>query len=340
MDFLIKTSGLNSYPHSYLLPSGKVFLQANWSTTIWDSQQNLFEDLPDMTDRIVRVYPASGATAMLPLTKENNYTPTILFCGGTNGLDDNGWGNYGGPSTNTLDITASTDCSSITPENADGTTNPNVAYDSEEQMKEGRTMGQFIHLPTGQMVIINGANKGVAGYYNTSFNILADGTQTEGLAQDPTYTPLLYDPAMPKGSRLTDAGFGASTIARLYHSSALLLPDGSVLVGGSNPHVDVVQNMPVGTTPTAYNTTYELEKWYPSYFFKDRPMPTNLPTQIGYGGNYFNISMDADYMGGNANYKAANTKIMIIRPGFSTHAMNMGQRSMVSSCLESQGAES
>lgn len=66
--------GLNTYAHAFLMPSGKMFLQANWSTTLWDYNTNVEEKLPDMPDRIIRIYPASGATAMLPLTPENNYT--------------------------------------------------------------------------------------------------------------------------------------------------------------------------------------------------------------------------------------------------------------------------
>ncbi len=31
-------------------------------------------------------------------------------------------------------------------------------------------MGQFIHLPDGTMVIVNGANKGTAGYTNATYN--------------------------------------------------------------------------------------------------------------------------------------------------------------------------
>ncbi len=34
MQFLIDTSGLNSYPHTFLMPSGKMFLQANYSTSM------------------------------------------------------------------------------------------------------------------------------------------------------------------------------------------------------------------------------------------------------------------------------------------------------------------
>lgn len=82
------------------MPSGKIFLQANWSTVLWDYESNVETRLPDMPDRIIRVYPGSAATAMLPLTPENNYTPTILFCGGTNGLTEAQWGWYGGPGSN------------------------------------------------------------------------------------------------------------------------------------------------------------------------------------------------------------------------------------------------
>ncbi|KAJ3489674.1 hypothetical protein NLJ89_g11510 [Agrocybe chaxingu] len=82
-DFLIKTSGLNSYAHTYLMPSGRILVQANLSTTLWDHNTNVETPLPPMPKGVVRVYPASGATTMLPLTVANKYTPTLLFCGGS-----------------------------------------------------------------------------------------------------------------------------------------------------------------------------------------------------------------------------------------------------------------
>ena len=45
-----------------------------------------------------------------------------------------------------------------------------------------------------------------------------------------------YDPAAAKGSRWSKAG--VSSIPRMYHSTATLLPDGTVLVSGSNPSAD------------------------------------------------------------------------------------------------------
>ena len=336
-DFMVKTSGLNMYAHTYLMPSGRIFMQANYSTTLWDWQKDSYHDLPDMPDQIIRVYPASGATAMMPLTPANKYTPTILFCGGFNNITDEQWGDYKAPRVNMFEQPGSTDCSSITPENADGSNVENVQYVREETLPEPRSMGQFIHLPTGQMVIVNGASRGVAGYGNTTWNTAKDKqgnvVHMEGMSQKPTYRPVLFDPEQPKGKRLKYEGFGSSKIARLYHSSAILVPDGSVLVAGSNPHMDVARLPPndqIDSQYEAFNTTYVLEQWYPEYYFEPRPKPQGMPDVIKYGGKSFNVTIDANYMNpdNNANDMANKTKFMVIRPGFSTHAVNFGQRSL------------
>ena len=86
---------------------------------LWDSATNTETRLPDMPDQIVRVYPASGAAAMLPLTPANNYTPTVMFCGGAT-LTDQQWGNYSWPFADTWAIPASKKCHTITPEPTDG----------------------------------------------------------------------------------------------------------------------------------------------------------------------------------------------------------------------------
>ena len=71
------------YPLTWTLPSGKLLVQSNWKTVLLDYKTKKETPLDDMLDA-VRVYPASGGTAMLPLTPDNNYTATILFCGGSN----------------------------------------------------------------------------------------------------------------------------------------------------------------------------------------------------------------------------------------------------------------
>ena len=57
-------------------------MQANFETILYDRETNTETELDRMPDA-VRVYPASAGTLMLPLTPANNYTATVLFCGGT-----------------------------------------------------------------------------------------------------------------------------------------------------------------------------------------------------------------------------------------------------------------
>jgi hypothetical protein len=318
LQFLINTSGLNSYVHAFLMPSGKMFLQANYSTILWDPATNEETPLPDMPDKIVRVYPASGAVAMLPLTPENNYTPTIIFCGGFL-MDDDQWGDYSFPRINTFYHPASKDCQRITPEPTDGSA---VAYVKDDDMLETRTMGQFIILPDGKLLVVNGALNGTAGYSQKTGEIdnFGDMPYGESLAGGPVGTPAIYDPNAAQGSRWTNKGLASTDIARMYHSSAMLLPDGSVFIAGSNPNVDV-------NITTIFPTEYRAEIFYPPYFSATtRPQPKGIPSKLTYGGDSFDVTIPASSYSGSANDAADNTIVAVQRGGFTTHAMNMGQR--------------
>ena len=271
-----------------------------------------------MPGNVARVYPASGAVAMLPLTPANNWTPTVIFCGGTD-MPDEYWGNYSYPNYNTWTYPASADCQRITPEPQDGSA---PVYVQDDDMLEGRTMGQFIILPDGTLLVVNGGRNGTAGYAQAtgqtpSFDLMPFG---ESLASGPVGTPAIYNPNMPSGSRWSNAGLSSSNIARLYHSSAILLPDASVLIAGSNPNIDV-------NTTTIYPTTYTAEIFYPPYFSATvRPKPTGIPSNLTYGGSYFNVTIPSSSYTGSANAAASNTTVVLTRGGFTTHAMNMGQR--------------
>ncbi|KAF8339607.1 glyoxal oxidase N-terminus-domain-containing protein [Cantharellus anzutake] len=301
--FTVNTTGLNSYTHMFLMPSGLVLLQANYSTTLWNYTSNQEYPLPDMPGQIVRVYPASGAVAMLPLTPANKWTPTILFCGGTFMRDDQ-WGNYSYPNAATWNISASNDCHRLTPEPTDGSP---VQYVQDDNMIQPRTMGQFIALPDGTYLVINGAVNGTAGYADqtgtTPHNQMPF---TMSLASGPVLQPAIYDPNAPAGSRWSNAGLGSSKIPRLYHSTAILLPDASVLIAGSNPNVDY--------NPNAYfPTTYDAEIFYPRYFNRSKPTIHGVPTSLGYGGDPFDLWFDASSYTGNANDIADNTTVRFMQ---------------------------
>ena len=274
-----------------------------------------------MPGQIVRVYPASGANAMLPLTPANGYTPTILFCGGQYLPNDASWGNYSYPSIDIWTVPASSECHRITPEPTDGSA---PAYVQDDGLPIGRTMGQFIALPDGTLLVINGGEYGTAGYAQRTGTTTTYGAMPYGqsLATGPVGQPAIYNPNAPAGSRWSTAGLSSSNIPRLYHSSAILLPDGSVMVAGSNPNPDV-------NLTTTYPTTYTAEYFYPPYFSaKTRPVPQNVPNTLSYGGDPFDITLSSSSYTGNSNDAAGNTVVWLIRQGFTTHAMNMGQRIM------------
>lgn len=77
---------------------------------------------------------------------------------------------------------------------------------------------------------MNGAGTGTAGYGNDTWAV------GQSYADHPQLQSWYYNPAAPKGSKWSKAGL--TTIPRMYHSSATLLPDGTVMVSGSNPNSD------------------------------------------------------------------------------------------------------
>jgi hypothetical protein len=76
----------------------------------------------------------------------------------------------------------------------------------------------MVPLPDGTVLIVNGAQQGKAGF---------------AAATEPNLNAVLYDPSLPAGSRFSI--LGGTTNPRKYHSEGTLLPDGRVLISGSNP---------------------------------------------------------------------------------------------------------
>jgi Domain of unknown function (DUF1929) len=106
---------------------------------------------------------------------------------------------------------------------------------------------------------MNGAHFGVSGFASAS---------------DPNFTPVLYDPSKPVGQRMSN--LASTNIARLYHSEAILLPDASVLVSGSDPR------------DPNYPQEYRHEKFSPPYLLSglQRPAFAVGNNQWAYGGHY------------------------------------------------------
>ena len=298
LQFLTDTLPINLYALTWLMPSGKLFMQANRSSILYDYETYETTTLPDMP-YAARVYPASGASVMLPLTPANNYTATILFCGGSANTE---WGNDGGPGFNITAVQADDTCVRINPDDDD------PAYEDDDYMFEGRSMGEFVYLADGTLWLGNGVNMGTAGYgppyYSTG----------EGYGQAPVYEPAIYNPAAPKGSRFNRTGLSASANERMYHSTAILLPDSSVFISGSNPNADF--------TTEQWRTRTDTERWYPWYYNEPRPTYTGMPDTISYGGSSFDLTI----AGLTDEATVNSTKVVLLRNGFHTHCVGFGQR--------------
>ena len=165
---------------------------------------------------------------------------------------------------------------------------PTPTWRSTAPMSLPRIQMNAVILPTGKVLALGGS----------------------AINEDPSTASLAAELFDPVGETWASAGVGA--YPRLYHSVALLLPDATVCVAGSNP----------------VRGTYEehMEIYSPSYLFAvdgsghvipaPRPTITSVPTEVGYGTKF--------------NIRTPNptdiSSVVLVRPGSSTHSFDMEQR--------------
>lgn len=180
------------------------------------------------------------------------------------------WANGGGPAGAragfTVDITGGTDAPVV---------------EATEPMKHQRHWATSTVLPDGNVIVTGGSrdNNGNGGYVTTAE---------------------IWNPDTGKWTAV-DVPYEH---ARLYHSTALLLPDGRLMVGG-------------GGTPGPRNYT-DVEFYSPSYLFDGnqpaaRPEVTGVPKKVGYDGT-FDVQADAGV-----------SRVTLVRNGSVTHGFNNDQ---------------
>lgn len=69
-------------------------------------------------------------------------------------------------------------------------------------------------------------------------------------------TPSIYTPDLPLGQRISNTGMPTTDIARVYHSSVTLTPQGFFLIAGSNPNQNVTASGPGVTFPTEFRVQH------------------------------------------------------------------------------------
>lgn len=153
-------------------------------------------------------------------------------------------------------------------------------------------------LPDGTYVIVNGGQHGVAGF---------------GLGDSPNTNAVLYDPSQPHNQRMSI--LANTTIARLYHSEAIVLLDGRVLVTGSDPTGDY-------TNPANdYPEEYRVEVFSPPYITLGAARPTFSIVNKDWA---YAASVQFTLLSGST----ANLKVSLLGAVVSTHGNSMGQRTL------------
>ena len=152
----------------------------------------------------------------------------------------------------------------------------------------------MVALPDGTFMIMNGAQAGVAGF---------------GLGSDPNLSALLYDPSQSVGARISI--LNTTTIARMYHSEAILLPDGRILISGSDPE-----------TP-GLPEELRIEVYIPPYLNEGRTQPVVTVPVIDWAyGQQYQINVQL-FQGA-----TSGMRVSLIGATSSTHGNAMGGRTL------------
>ncbi|KAI1097816.1 putative glyoxal oxidase [Jackrogersella minutella] len=274
MDWLDRTDPNNLYPFLAVLPGGGIFV-AYWNEArILDAvnfdTQTILPNMPGAVNDDLggRTYPLEGAAVLLPQFAPYTDPLGILICGGsTNGHE------------------ALDNCVSTYPE---------IPYPTWtlERMPSKRVLSCMAPLPDGTYLIANGAHEGVAGF---------------GLADDPNYNAVLYDPFKPIGSRISV--MANTTVARLYHSEAITLLDGRVLITGSDPQD--------GKHPQEIR----VEVFTPPYLYSNKPRPSFTITNKDWNyGDRIPLEL--------GDQPSGTIQVSLLGAVSSTHGNSMGARTL------------
>ncbi|CAG7847892.1 WSC domain-containing protein ARB_07867 {ECO:0000305} Flags: Precursor [Serendipita indica DSM 11827] len=225
MDWLLRTDPNNLYPFVYVLPTGGIFV-------IYYNEGRILDEVTFATTKTFPIAPGAvsvqGGGRTYPMEGSSVALPQYP------------------PYTAPLEILtagsafglALDNCVSIEPEGAG-------EWVIERMPGGKRVMPIMAPLPDGTYLIMGGAKNGVAGF---------------GLANTPNLQAILYDPSKPRNQRFSI--LGQTIVARLYHSEATLLPDGRVLVSGSDPEDNLNPQ------------EYRMEVYVPPYLTDGRIPPT------------------------------------------------------------------
>ena len=213
--------------------------------------------------------PYTGSSVMLPLLPENNYTVEIMVFGGQSRQAKPG-------SNNSVACSESLRMAIYVP-NATSSSYVLKGW-VQETMGSPRVMPESVLLPNGAVILLNGALVGTTinpGYH-------------------PNFFAEMYQPYLPVHQRWST--LTRSQIPRLYHSSAVLTTNGTILVAGSEDARPTLSN--ITYSQSKYIAEYRMEIFYPPFWFDfaNKPNIMTSPSDIQY-----NTLLNVSYIGVNVS---------------------------------------
>ncbi|KAG8713416.1 hypothetical protein FRC08_013278 [Ceratobasidium sp. 394] len=299
MKFLVDSLPHNMFPHVLTMPdSDNIFMAANNMVMLFNWRTNTETRLPNLPNGQRCTYPMSGAAVLLPLRPENGFAPEVLICGGSQ----------------VSDAIPASQLSSTTPASNQCVrmvlTKEGIAKGWQvETMPGPRIMPNAVLMPDGKVFIVNGATGGTAGYGNVQNQV------GQSNADGPVLQPVIYDPDAPAGQRFSSEGLPTSDIPRLYHSTSSVLPDGSIIIAGSNPNLDVAT--------WKYPTEYRVEMFSPPFVNQLRPEILTFDNILQYRRT---ARATLKLPSGLRTRDILEVSCALMDLGFSTHGVHMDQR--------------
>ncbi|KAL9395049.1 hypothetical protein Peur_014334 [Populus x canadensis] len=289
----------NLYPFVFLNSDGNLFIFANNRAILFDYKTGkVVKTYPAIPGGDPRSYPSTGSAVLLPLKNSDAATieAEVLVCGGApKGSFEMATKRK---SAERKFLKALDTCGRIK------INEPSPQW-VMETMPCARVMGDMTLLPNGVVLIINGAGDGTAGWEN---------------GRSPALNPVLYWPDGAAGSRFEP--LNPSTIPRMYHSTAILLRDGRVLVGGSNPHSGYE------FTRVLFPTELSLEAFSPPYLdSKNKYLRPKIISSTASKGKYIGYGQKLwvrfKVIG---KLKADMVSVTMVATAFNTHSFSMNHR--------------
>ena len=280
------------YPRLHLLPDGDVFYSGIFNTHFLTPGRYPSARWSPKT----QVWTISGGQhwqknreegiSILLALRPPDYRPQILIAGGgthnvgrtlmslLHSIGKDSWSSFFSFLTKVQDTVEQIDLSV-----------PDAGWQLMNRMHHRRVHANGVLLPDGSIVVVGGMS--TYGHGSGAHNVHGAVLEAE-----------MYDPSMNTWTRMA-----AQQKPRLYHSTAMLLPDGRVISMGSNPGTKMIEK--------------SIEIFSPPYLFHgDRPVITQSPGHIVHG-QPFSVMVDRARQIG---------QVVLMRPEVLTHVTNTDQR--------------